>query len=99
MAELLYRVTVGADEASVRSPLTSNNFVVELICDQHSDSIGSDPAVAACDVTKKVIEHHFPAWPKPGYLIADKAEDVSGWQFAEWNTLSCGCRAAVTPNR
>jgi len=99
MAELLYRVTFGADEASARNPLISNSFLVELVCGKHSDLLESDPSVAARDVARKVIEHHFSEWPQSHYLIADKAEDVSASDFGEWKTLDCGCRAAVIPSQ
>jgi len=99
MADLFYRVSVGADEASARNPLTSNSFLVELVCGKHSDLLESDPTVAACDLTRKVIEHHFPEWPESRYLVADKAEGVSASDFGEWNTLDCGCRAAVIVSR
>ncbi len=98
MAELFYRVTVGADEASARNPMTSNSLLVELVCDQHSDLLESDPEVAACDVTRKVIKQYISTWSEPGYVAADKVEGIPAWHFSGWSTLDCGCRAVFTPN-
>src|SRR5258708_37384459 len=94
MAELFYRVTVGADEASARNPMTSNSLLVELVCDQHSDLL----EVAACDVTRKVIKQYISTWSEPGYLAADKDEGITAWHFSGRSTLDCGCRADFTPN-
>lgn len=98
MAELLYRVTMGADEASTQNPLTSNRLVVELVCCLHADIIGSDSEVAACDVARKAVNRHFPKSEEPGYLIADRLEGVAATDFFGWITLECGCRAAITPS-
>ena len=76
MAEPFYRVTVGADEASARNPMTSNSLLVELICHLLSDLIGSDPEVAACDVARKVIKQYISTWSEPGFLAADKVEGI-----------------------
>jgi hypothetical protein len=94
MAELFYRVTVGADEASARNPLTSNSLLVELVCDQHSDLL----EVAACDVARKVIKQYISTWSEPGYVAADKLEGIPAWHFSEWSVLDCGCKAVFTPN-
>jgi hypothetical protein len=53
MADLFYRVTAGADEASARNLLTSNSLLVELVCGQHSDLLQSDPQVASLRRCKK----------------------------------------------
>ena len=98
MAEMLYRVTFGADEASTQSPLTSNRLVVELLCDLHADLIAGDPEVAACDVARKEIKRHFPKSEEPGYFVAEWLEGVAASDFYGWSTLDCGCRAVVTPN-
>jgi len=98
MAELVYRVTVGADEASARNPQTSESLLVELVCDKHADMLGSVPGVAACDVARKVIRLHFATWPEPGYFVADRVEELPASHFGGWNTLACGCRAVFTPN-
>jgi hypothetical protein len=95
MTDLFYRVTVGADEGSARNPMTSNSLLVELICDLHSDLIGSDPEVAACDVTRKVIKQYLSTWSEPGYLAADKVEGILAWHFSGWSTLDCGCKAVL----
>jgi hypothetical protein len=94
MPDLFYRVTVGADEASARNPLTSNSLLVELVCGQHSDLL----EVAACDVAKKVIKQYLSEWSEPGYLAADKVEGIPAWHFSEWSALDCGCRGVFTPN-
>ena len=94
MTDLFYRVTVGADEASARNPLTSNSLLVELVCGQHSDLL----EVAACDVARKVIKQYLSEWSEPGYLAADKVEGIPAWHFSGWSTLDCGCRAVFTPN-
>jgi hypothetical protein len=99
MTELFYRVTVGADAASARNPQTSNSLLVQVVCGQHSDSLESDPEVAACDVAKKVIKQYLSAWSEPGYLVADKVEGIPAWHFSGWSALGCGCRAVFTPNR
>jgi hypothetical protein len=99
MADLFYLVSVGADEVSAKNPLTANSFLVELVCGKHADVLESDPIVAACDVARNVIEHRFPEWREPGFLAAVRVEDVPGSQATEWNTLSCGCRAVLTPNQ
>ena len=98
MAEFFYRVRVGADEASTRIPLTSNCLLVELVCDVHTDLIGCDPEVAACDVAKKVIKRVLPELGEPGHLVADKRNGVTASDFSGWNSLDCGCRAVITPN-
>jgi hypothetical protein len=98
MAELFYRVTVGADEASARDPQTSNSLLVELVCGQHSDLLECDPEVAACDVARKVIKQYLSTWSEPGYLAADKVEGIPAWHFSGWSALDCGCRAVFTPN-
>jgi len=94
MAELFYRVTVGADEAGARNPMTSNNLLVELVCRPHSDLL----EVAACDVAKKVIKQYLSEWSEPGFLAADKVEGIPAWHFSGWSVLDCGCRAVFTPN-
>jgi hypothetical protein len=98
MAEMLYRVTVGADEASTRSPLTSNALVVELVCDLHADLIAGDPGVAACDVARKAIKRHFPKSEEPSHFVAEWLDGAAS-DFFGWSTLDCGCRAVITPNR
>jgi hypothetical protein len=99
MAELFYRVMVGADQASVQNPLTSNHLVVELLCCLHADLIGSDSEVAACDVARKAIRRHFPKSEEPVcYVIADRLNGVAASDFLGWITLDCGCRAVITPN-
>jgi hypothetical protein len=98
MTELFYRVTVGADEASARNPMTSNSLLVELVCGQHSDSVKSDPEVAACGVARKVIKQYLSEWSEPGYVAADKVEGIPAWHFSGWSALDCGCRAVFTPN-
>jgi hypothetical protein len=95
MAELFYRVTVGADEASARNPMTSNGLLVELVCRQHSDLL----EVAACDVAKKVIKEYLSTWSEPGYVAADKVEGIPTWHFSEWSALGCGCRGVFTTNQ
>jgi hypothetical protein len=94
MAELFYRVTVGADEASARNPMTSSSLLVELVCGQHSDLL----EVAACDVAKKVIKEYLSMWSEPGYVAADKIEGIPTWHFSEWSALDCGCRGVFTTN-
>jgi hypothetical protein len=98
MAELFYRVTVGADEASTRNPLTSASLLVELVCDKHADVLGSDPEVAACDVARNVMKVHFATWPDSGHFVADRLEGLPASHFGDWNTLDCGCRAVFAPN-
>jgi hypothetical protein len=95
MAELFYRVTVGADEASARNPMTSNSLLVELVCDQHSDLL----EVAACGVEKKTIKEYLSTWSEPGYVAADKVEGIPTWHFSEWSALDCGCRGVFTRNQ
>ncbi|MBV9874906.1 MAG: hypothetical protein JO025_09290 [Verrucomicrobia bacterium] len=98
MVEMLYRVTVGADEASTQNSLTSNGLVVELVCDLHADLIAGDPKVAACDVARKAIKRHFPKSEEPGYFFAESLDGVAASDFFGWSTLDCGCRAVITPN-
>jgi hypothetical protein len=99
MADLFYRVTAGADEASARNLLKSNSLLVELVCGQHSDLLQSDPQVAACGVARKMIKLHFSTWPESGYFVADKIERGPDWDFSGWNTLDCECRAVFSTNR
>ncbi|MBV8214683.1 MAG: hypothetical protein JOZ08_15860 [Verrucomicrobia bacterium] len=99
MADLYYLVSVGADEASAKNPLIANSFLVELVCRRHADVLESDAIIAASDVAREVIKHHFPELRQPSFLAATRVEDVAESQAAKWNRLSCGCRAVLTPNR
>jgi hypothetical protein len=98
MDELLYRVTVGADEASTKNPLTSNRLVVELVCCLHADLIGSDSEAAARDVARKAIKHQFPKSDEPDYFVAARLDGVAASDFYGWITFDCGCRAVIAPN-